>query len=311
MVYLRCAEEGGERMGKRVKVLAVLLAMVMMFGTGCSGDSGKYEIRKAATPTVTPTKDPNAFEIPPGIDPSLLPGILMSPYSTVLTPGATKPTPGGGATVTPGQSGTTRRISSKGYTYKEIEEYFEEVALHAEYGTNDNLLHKWEEPIVLYVDGNPTAQDVEVLDEIMYRMNAVEGFPGIRETRTEEAANLVIHFADDKEYKKITPQNITDNTDGFASCWWQDSVIFKAVIGIRTSMPQRERNSVIWEEIVQSMGLQNDSYKYPDSLFYQGYNEVQGPNTLDWLLFEILYHKDMRPGMNRATCAAMIAAMLE
>ena len=75
------------------------------------------------------------------------------------------------------------------------------------------------------------------------------------------------------------------------------SAIIKSRIGIRTSMSQHERNSVIWEELVQCTGLQNDSYKYPESLFYQGYNEVQEPTKLDWILFEVLYHPAIQPGM--------------
>ena len=57
------------------------------------------------------------------------------------------------------------------------------------------------------------------------------------------------------------------------------------------------RAGVICEEIIQSLGLSNDSYTYPDSIFYQGYSEISWPSELDWTLVELLYHPALRLGM--------------
>jgi len=219
------------------------------------------------------------------------------------------PTPSGGKTPT-GVVVSGDPINSRGYGKKEIVEYFDEIAMRAEYGTSANAVHKWSTPLLIYINGQPNSEDRKVLDEVFYRMNSVDGFPGITEVNSESASNIVMSFADDAEYTRITPKDIHDMTDGFATCWFQNSSIVRARIGIRTSMPQHERNSVIWEELVQCTGLQNDSYRYPDSLFYQGYNEVQGPNTLDWLLFEVLYHPDIQPGMRINEVSAVLDAVL-
>jgi len=232
----------------------------------------------------------------------------VTPGAGILTPIIT-PTPSTG--VTPGGSGQGHLINRMGYTAMQISEYFDEVALNAEYGGSDHRVHKWNSPIVLYVKGVPTSQDRLVLQSILLKMNSTYGFPGIRETAKESEANLVITFADDNEYTELTPANINDLTDGFATCWWQNSVIYKADIGIRRSISQSERNSVIWEEMVQATGLQNDSYRYPTSLFYQGYNEVQEPTPLDWILFQILYHPDMLAGTSREEAILLSISLLE
>lgn len=203
------------------------------------------------------------------------------------------------------------RISRKGIDREEIITYFREIAMSAEYGGSRDELHKWSTPIKYYVAGNPTSEDTMVLSRVTAKMNTVEGFPGISRAFTESSANLVVHFAEPDEYRKIIPSGITDDTDGFASIWLTDKSISKSVIGIRTTISQNERNSVIWEEMVQCTGLQNDSYRYPDSLYYQGYNEVQSPTTLDWLLFEVLYHPALEPGMSFAECEEVIWKILQ
>ncbi len=216
--------------------------------------------------------------------------------------------PGSGSSTLPAAN---YRISRKGIDREEIIAYFGEIAMSAEYGGTNDELHKWSTPIKYYIAGNPTSDDMMVISRVTAAMNTVKGFPGIGRTFSENSANLVIHFADPDEYRKITPPEINDDTDGFASIWLTDYSISRSVIGIRTTISQTERNSVIWEEMVQCTGLQNDSYRYPDSLYYQGYNEVQSPTTLDWLLFEVLYHPALEPGMSFDECEEVIREILQ
>ena len=285
----------------RKTALAGALLCVMLCVSGC----GSSPTPAPATPTVTPTPE-GWFEIPPDIDPTILQYIIVP---------TSKPSPGAADTTPAGSSNSTLpnriRVNRRGYSKEQIIDYFNEVALNTEYGNNDNHIHKWDTPLYVYIDGFPTDQDRRVLNDVFLKMNGVRGFPGISETFSQDRANLVIHFAIDDEYNRITPDTITDSSDGFATCWWSDYSIFQATIGIRTSIPQHERNSVIWEEIVQATGLQNDSYTYPDSLFYQGYNEVQSPTELDWIMFELLYHPDIKAGMMEADCQTIITTVLE
>ena len=282
-----------------ILLTVVLTAMVSVIG--CIG----YRSEVEPTSSPSPTEEPNDWVLPTDLDPDVLQFLLRPTYSAMMTPGPGGPT--GSATGT----GSYYTISSRGYSLKDITDYFSDIALHTEYGTDTNCIHKWSAPILVYIKGSPTAQDLAVIQNIFRKMNSVKGFPSISETSSDELANLVITFADDNEYRNITPANINDSTDGFASCWWQGASIFKAKIGIRTSISQNERNSVIWEELVQATGLQNDSYTYPDSLFYQGYNEVQEPTTLDWILFEILYHPAITVGMSEAECVNIINEIIK
>ena len=291
------------------RIHRLCLLSLLLLGMLCLAACASYEHEPEPEPS--PTEPPAEVVLPTDIDPAirdflLTPSAAPTPDTIVIGPDGPIITPGGD-----GSSDVDFQISCRGYSFVDIANYFDEIALRTEYGEDDYRIHKWTSPIFMYVEGSPTAQDRRVIRTIIEKMNSVRGFPGIVETKSESEANVVIHFANNREYDKLTPSNITDKTDGFASCWWTDSVMTRAIIGIRTEISQNERNSVIWEEMVQCTGLQNDSYQYPDSLFYQGYNEVQEPTVLDWLMFEILYHPQMKPGLNREECAIVMLGVLK
>ena len=51
---------------------------------------------------------------------------------------------------------------------------------------------------------------------------------------------------------------------------------------------KRQRH-VIREEITQSLGLFNDTYDYPESIFYQGYSEQTSFASIDEEIIKLLY----------------------
>ncbi|MBO4767405.1 MAG: DUF2927 domain-containing protein [Lachnospiraceae bacterium] len=288
------------------KLIALLLAACLACAA-LSGCGRAPAVRRDGEPPKTRDERGRLINNPTGTpapvtgtpSPTVTPKITGKEPSPTVTPKITGKEPSPTESPLPGG-----RIDRKGYSADTILSYFEDIVLSAEYGDNDHHIHKWTAKICVYVEGSPTSKDRSVMNEIFRKMNSVSGFPGIRLVTRQEDANLFVYFYNDEGYDRITPSTITDKTNGFATTWYSNYVIYQAKIGIRTSMGQHERNSVLWEEFVQSTGMLNDSYAYPDSLFYQGYNEVQGPNRLDWLLFELLYHSDIRPGMDMSAVTA-------
>ncbi|MBO4627438.1 MAG: DUF2927 domain-containing protein [Lachnospiraceae bacterium] len=273
-----------------IAAVLLLLAAVMLGGCG----QPRATRREVQAPSM---RDEHGFLLSPGVTPPTGTITKAPTKKPTATPKAGTPTEKVSPTPRITGADSSSRVDRHGYRAEEILEYFDEVALRVEYGVSAYAVHKWTSPIKIYIGGTPTQKDRQVLANIYSAMNRVNGFPGISEVLYEDDANVCMYFYPDDKYDEITPSNITDLTDGFATCWFQGSAIIKSRIGIRTSMSQHERNSVIWEELVQCTGLQNDSYKYPESLFYQGYNEVQEPTKLDWILFEVLYHPAIQPGM--------------
>ena len=85
-----------------------------------------------------------------------------------------------------------------------------------------------------------------------------------------------------------------------------DNKIYNAIICIRTDLNQTLRNSVILEELYNGLGPIQDTMLRPDSIIYQQFSQPQSLTPVDELILKLLYHPDMKPGMNATQCEAVI-----
>ena len=66
--------------------------------------------------------------------------------------------------------------------------------------------------------------------------------------------------------------------------------IQKAYIFVNTlDAGLKRQKHVIREEITQSLGFINDSYEYPESIFYQGFSENDFFSEMDKKIIRLLY----------------------
>ena len=204
-------------------------------------------------------------------------------------------------------------VGQYGYTVKEVLSYFMEVALAAEYsrGNENNFIKKWLVPVSVRVTGTYDEDDLLLMRELFAQLNAVEGFPGISECPEDETPNCLIRFMPPGDYVYYSAQATGEiETAGYSLIYYTNGAITRAEIGIRDDLTRSNRNHVILEEIVQSLGIQNDSYSYPDSLFYQGYNEPQRPSDLDWLLVRLMYREEILPAMSAEDVRSVAPTLL-
>ena len=183
----------------------------------------------------------------------------------------------------------------------DIVDYYCRVGLTSEF-TNGNVIdyvRKWQQPIYYTVNGTPNEDDVALIERLVSALNQVDGFPGMYPADSEgDSANFIMMFLDYDEYKAASLAAVgTELTDGYSSIWFMGGDITQAEIGVCNDLTRTNKNHVILEEIIQALGLQNDTYDYPESLFYQGYNEPQWPCELDWFLVRFLYHPEITPMM--------------
>lgn len=54
---------------------------------------------------------------------------------------------------------------------------------------------------------------------------------------------------------------------------------------------------MIREELTQSLGLFQDSWRYPDSIFYQGWSDITAYSDLDRTTIGLLYDSRLDPWM--------------
>lgn len=199
----------------------------------------------------------------------------------------------------------------EGFDVEEILIYFQEVTNQIEYtdGTGDpSLIQKWLSPMVYRIHGSPTEEDLRVLTEFCDRLNAVPGFPGIREAQEYEPENLSLNFLDSDSFReRFTDVVHGEDAWGATQYWYYTDTneIYDGTIGYRTDIPQADRNSIILEEIVNTLGI-SDSGRRSDSIVYQYSNDNLQLSEIDWLLLELLYHPDIACGMDAEMCEKVI-----
>lgn len=192
------------------------------------------------------------------------------------------------------------------YSQSELD-YFYEIALGAEYGESDKVIHKWVDDIGIKIKGRPTDRDIETINEVISELNYI--IDGIKLDIVVWDPDIEIYFDSVDKFSSIEPNYIQGNT-GFFWTWWDDSgALYEARILIATGgINQKERSHLIREELTQSLGMMNDSYKYKDSIFYQDWTDTGSYSDMDRAVIRILYDPRIKLEMTMDEVDGIIAS---
>lgn len=173
--------------------------------------------------------------------------------------------------------------------------YFNDVCFGNEYGDAKQIITKWQDPIMFYVDGVATIPDYEVLNSFIDFLNNIDGFPGIMQIHDRSQANLVLNFCGLAEFNQ---HSLEQNANGFATFNYTTAtgVITDGQIYIRTDIDQTTRSSVILEEVYQILGPTKDTLLRNDSIIYQ-HGDVSELSKEDKSIISLLYNSRITAGM--------------
>ena len=180
---------------------------------------------------------------------------------------------------------------------EEVLHYFCEIAFGSELGESPPFLTRWVSPVSIAVRGNPGEEDLRLIEDLLASLNLVEGFPGIRFSEGE--ADLTVFFLPrDQLEKQFSLWQKGDR--GIVEYVWnrKSGVITRATVGIDENL-RFGRAATVAEEILQALGLGQDSVTFSNSVFYDHDTALDGPMELDILLVSLLYHPSLRPGMTK------------
>ena len=236
--------------------LLVIVSILLCFTLACSGDffaSPSTSVPESLSPTPTETPVFQTPNVPIIEDPNL--------------------------------------VTLPRYSEQEVLDYFQEIAFSSEYEGDHPFIRRWDAPISYQILGEFTLEDVDLLERLSARLNKIPGFPGIdAASPSQEEVSIKITFAPMEDLGDLI-DGYKENNWGFCRVWASDNVINRAEIVIACDEPdEEERLSVVMEEFIQSLGLLQDSYHYPKSIFYQEWSLEQWPGLLDWTLVQMLYH---------------------
>ena len=186
-------------------------------------------------------------------------------------------------------------------------DYFVEIAFGPEFGGGPRQIRKWARDVEIEVHGDPNAEDLATLDDVIADLNEIIGTIEVR--IVEAGGNVDLHFAPEAQFDEIEPNYVPTNM-GFFWVYWdaRGNISNSRVLVSTTGLTQIERNHIIREEITQQMGLMRDSHSYPDSMFQQAWTTTQAYSELDEILIELLYLPQVEAGMGVDEALAAIGA---
>ena len=193
------------------------------------------------------------------------------------------------------------------YTASEID-YFVEVTLGTEFGSNSAQLRRWTSDVRVSVSGAPTAEDLETVDAVVSDLNDL--IDPVSVIVTDERPNVTLRFLPPGEFAQAEPNYVPGNLGFFYVNWTAACEIFRSNVLITTEgVTAAERSHLIREELTQSLGLMRDSDRYPESIFYQPWTAVTAYAPIDRTVIEMMYRPEVRPCMDEDEVRRQLAAI--
>ncbi|WP_448550411.1 DUF2927 domain-containing protein [Thalassotalea fusca] len=193
--------------------------------------------------------------------------------------------------------------------------YFEEIAFGSEFGSSNSNLRKWQTDVKIFVAGEtPDYLSLE-LTRIIEELNDLIQEITIYRVETMEQANYVLYLGDAKGYELIEPyakSKTKDNWGLFWVYWNNQNAIYKASMYVDTHRTKNKRaqKHLLREELTQSLGLMNDSYRYKDSIFFQKWSFTTEFSSIDKRLIRLLYHPDVKIGMDKSEFRQIVQSQI-
>jgi hypothetical protein len=177
------------------------------------------------------------------------------------------------------------------FSQDSIIEYYNEVAGKPEYGNkNSNGFRKWTQDVNIFFDFENSDSIKIYSKEILKDLNDLINPINLEIVNNKNEANILLYFGDFIDYK--IKYNIKNDGSflGYASTRGVNNVILNSYIFINKKLSGTELKSVLREEITQSLGFCNDSWKYPKSIFYQGKNLNTQFSEIDKKIIQLHYN---------------------
>ena len=279
------------------KATAVILCLfVVLTAASCVRINNKPD-EETTTPTLTERQTVTDFTVTEP-ETTTVPETTTQPETETTTVETTTPAP------------KHSDLYINGVSTEMMVEYFAETVLSAEYSRDSGhkvLVQKWNKPIRYYIHGfNYNSTDVYYITEFFERLNKVEGFPGATRVNVTDKYNLEIKFCTRLELQAKTI-TVDETCAAFTSFTFNTATdeIQSGTILYCHDIPKDQRQSVIQEEILNCMGMSDDTLLRTNSVIYQ-YSNSNTADEIDMTLFAILYSDRIKCGMNRDQCADAI-----
>ena len=183
-----------------------------------------------------------------------------------------------------------------GYTPKKTQrsqetiDYFNEIVFNTEFDGKRENAFKWNKNMKIYVEGQKIDYLMVELNDIVSELNNIINTIEIEIVKNPKDANMFIYLGSSDGFANYCPnldRSLLTNNWGL---FFVSSVNGHMYVDINRAN-EVEQKHLLREELTQSLGLFNDSYKYPESIYYQGWTTTTEYAPIDVELIEMLYNE--------------------
>lgn len=187
--------------------------------------------------------------------------------------------------VTPQGTGGPEKVYSE-----EAKEYFREITLKTEFDGDRKNAFVWTTDMKIFVDGQKSEYLMNELRKIVAELNVIIDPINIKIVSNKSESNYIVYFGSHTDfkakYKLYSPQRL-DNNWGYFEV---SSNSGKMYVDLVRNGDVESHKHLLREELTQSLGLFNDSWDYPESIFYQGWTTTTEYAPIDRELIDMLYN---------------------
>ena len=176
-----------------------------------------------------------------------------------------------------------------------INSYFKEITGISEFTKRKVKPSRWTSDMNIFVKGDKPKHLMGELVKIVDELNSIITTININIVDDESQSNYIIFFGSHHEYGKMVPsvKHLIENNYGLFNIITSNQTIISGTMYVdivRSYGYVEFEKHVLREELTQSLGFINDSYKYPNSIFYQDYSEVTEYSDIDVELIKMMYN---------------------
>lgn len=176
-------------------------------------------------------------------------------------------------------------------------EYFREITLKNE--LNDKVKLRpitFKKDVKVFLEGKYDNFIEDEVNRVLQDLNAIIDPIELYTINKKSDANMVVYLGGLQSFLILNPDLIDspqlNTSDGYFKLRTRGDEILSSRIFINLDNQENKLDlqDCLFEEIVQSLGAVNDSYRYPSSIFYQGSNYVTELSEMDVNVLKILYN---------------------
>jgi len=198
------------------------------------------------------------------------------------------------------------------FTPTNAQALFLEIAFDQEFGQASERLRKWNSPIYIFIDGNPSDQILQEVEVVITELVALSTEIPIVEVDTREEANLILFLGAKEDYIELIEPGaagIANGNSGFATIAWNTNyeiIRASACVDIVNFSGTEFIKHVVREEMAQTLGLINDTEEDPNSIFYQFANAATAYSKTDEQLITYMLGEELKAGMCKTEALGVV-----